>query len=88
MNQSSFWYKKHQVLVTPVEQTLRNPDVYSLNIWIFAPNRTIILEEYINTDDVFWKGFNNKDHLVHYYTHWIDNNGDWSSFDDENMWDN
>lgn len=86
-SQCSFWHREHQALVTPIEQTLRDPDVYSLNIWIFAPNRTTILEEYINTDEVFWKGFDNKDHIVHYYTRWIDNNGDWSSFDDENMWE-
>ena len=51
-SQYSFWHREHQVLVTPIEQTLRDPDVYSLNIWIFAPNRTTILEEYINTDEV------------------------------------
>lgn len=86
-SQSSFWYRQHQVLVTPMEQTLRDPDVYSLNIWIYAPNRTTILEEYINTDEVFWKGLDDMNNLVSYYTRWIDNNGDWSELDDENMWE-
>ena len=86
-SQYSFWHREHQVLVTPMEQTLRDPDVYSLNIWVFAQNRTTILEKYINTDEVFWKGFDNMNNLATYYTRWIDNNGDWSSFDDECMWE-
>ena len=45
-SQCSFWHREHQVLVTPIEQTLRDPNVYSLSIWVFAPNRTTILEEY------------------------------------------
>lgn len=81
MNQSSFWYKDHQVLVTPMEPTLRDPDVYSLIVWVYAPNREVICEDYINCDEVFWKGFDNKDNIVHYYTRWIDNNGDWSGLD-------
>ena len=87
MNQYSFWHREHQVLVTPIESTLRDPDVYSLNIWVFAPNRTTILTDYINTDEVFWKGFDNREHIVHYYTRWIDNNGDWTSLDDELIWE-
>lgn len=87
MNQYSFWHREHQVLVTPIQPTLRDPDVYSLNIWVFAPNRDAILTEYINTDEVFWKGFDNRDNIVHYYTRWIDNNGDWTSFDDELVWE-
>lgn len=86
-SQYSFWHREHQVLVTPMEQTLRDPDVYSLNIWVYSPNRTTILEEYINTDEVFWKGFDDMNNLVSYYTRWIDNNGDWSNFDDEGMWE-
>ncbi len=81
MNQYSFWHKDHQVLVTPMEPTLRDPNVYSLIIWVYAPNRTTICEDYINCDEVFWKGFDNKDNIVHYYTRWIDNNGDWSGLD-------
>lgn len=77
MNQYSFWHKEHQVLVTPVESTLRDPNVHSLMILVYAPSRVVILEDYINTDEVFWKGFDNKDNIVHYYTRWIDNNGDW-----------
>lgn len=87
MNQYSFWHREHQVLVTPIQSTLRDPDVYSLNIWVFAPNRNAILIEYINTDEVFWKGFDNRDNIVHYYTRCIDNNGDWTSFDDELVWE-
>lgn len=86
-SQSSFWYREHQVLVTPMEQTLRDPNVYSLMIWVYAQNRTTISEEYINTDEVFWKGFYDMNNLVSYYTRWIDNNGDWSELDDENMWE-
>lgn len=85
-SQYSFWHRGHQVLVTPMEQTLRDPDVYSLNIWVFAPNRTTILQEYINTDEVFWKGLDDMNNLVTYYTRWIDNNGDWSELD-EGMWE-
>ncbi len=87
MNQSSFWYKEHQVLVTPIESTLRDPNVYSLMIWVFAPNRVVILTDNINTDEVFWKGFDNKINIVHYYTRWIDNNGEWGVIDDELVWE-
>lgn len=87
MNQSSFWYKEHKVLVTPIESTLRDPNVYSLSIWVIAPNRTTILEEYINTDEVFWKGLDDMNNLVTYYTRWVDNNGDWTSLDDELIWE-
>ena len=87
MNQYSFWHREHQVLVTPVESTLRDPNVYSLSVWVFAPNRTTILTDYINTDEVFWKGFDNRENIVHYYTRWIDNNGDWDVIDDELDWE-
>ncbi len=86
-SQLSFWYKEHQVLITPIEQTLRDPNVYSLMIWVYTPNRTTVLEDFINTDEVFWKGFDRPDHIVDYYTRWIDNNGDWSEFDDIGLWD-
>ena len=87
MNQSSFWYKEHQVLVTPIESTLRDPNVYSLMIWVYAPSRVVILTDNINTDEVFWKGFDNRENIVHYYTRWIDNNGDWGVIDDELVWE-
>ena len=87
--QYSFWHKEHQVLVTPIEQTLRDPEVYSFYLWVFAPSRETILQKYIDTDEVFWKDLCTKDKVINYSTRWIDNNGDWDSdvFDDVGAWE-
>lgn len=74
MNQISEFYNGYQILLYPMEQTLRDPDVYSHHVYVLDQiSRDIVFQHYFDTDNIFWSGVETQDKLMAYCKRVVDN---------------
>lgn len=74
MKQISCFYKDYQILLYPMEPTLRDTDVYSHQVMILhTTNRNVVYERYFDTDNIFWSGVETQEKLLEYCTRVVDN---------------
>lgn len=72
-NQQSYWYRRYQICLYPMDQTLRDPSVYSYQVMVWNPDREVIYQTYFDTDEVFWSGLETPEKLLAYCKRLVDN---------------
>lgn len=66
-------HNSYQIMMSPMEATLRDCDTYSQVVWVYDRNtRIVVWEDSFDTDEIFWSGVETQEKMLTYVKNVID----------------